>query len=111
MKAHQVLKISVVDYNKILWDTKFDWFRIYTTSNQELQVALLNQSLHNYFDKTFKELENHFINQILFFDSPKNQSELIDLYIDITNDIFKKFPKALKPKLKAKQKIVEPSFN
>lgn len=111
MKIHQILRISIVDYKRILWETKFDWFKTHSHSNQELQIALLNQSLHNYYDRKYKELENHFVNQVRFFETPKSQNEMIDLYVDITTEIFRTFPQALKPKLKAKQKIYEPQFN
>ena len=111
MKTHQILNISEADYKKILWETKFDWFKTYNHTNQELQIALLNQSLHNYFDRKFQELENHFKNHVRFFERPKSQAEMIDLYVDFTNEIFRYFPKALKPKLTAKQKIYEPEFN
>lgn len=111
MKIHQILKVPVSHYNKTVWQTKLDWFKIYNPTNQELQIALLSQSLHNYFDKKFAELENHFVNQVLFFDAPTDKNQLIDLYIDITNDIFKTFPSALKPKISKKQKIQELSFN
>ena len=111
MKVHQILKISQAQYNQLLWDAKFDWFKTYSYTNQELQMALLNQSLHNYFDKKFQELENHFVNEFLFFETPKCQNQLIDLYVDITNEIFRTFPQALKPKIKAKQKIYQPTFN
>jgi len=111
MKIHQILRISIVDYKRIFWETKFDWFKTHSHSNQELQIALLNQSLHNYYDRQYKELENHFVNQVRFFEAPKSQNEMIDLYVDITTEIFRTFPQALKPKLKAKQKIYEPQFN
>ena len=86
-------------------ETRLYWFKINNPTNQELQIALLNQSIHNYFDKKFNELEQHFCNHIMCFGTSKNQNELIDLYVDITNEIYRYYPKALSKKLKSKQKI------
>lgn len=111
MRMHQILKISLADYKDILWSTKFDWFKTYNHTYQDLQIAITNQKLHNYYDKKYQELENHFLNQIRFFEAPKTPHEMIDLYIDVTNEIFRTYPRALEEKLTVKQKIVQPLFN
>lgn len=111
MKIYKILNTTAEQYNQMYWETKLDWFHAYNQSNQDLQLALLNQRLHNFFDKKYKDLENHFMNQVLLFNQGKSADELIDLYVDITNDIYKAYPKALQIKIKKTQRINQTQFN
>lgn len=111
MKIHKILNIKIEQYNNIILYTKMDWMEAFNPTRQELQLAMLNQRLHNYFDFNYKELEHQFINYITFIDKPKTNAEMIDLYSDFTGEIYKSLPYSLKVNIKAKQKIVEPSFN
>lgn len=111
MSITRLLGITSENYNKMYWETKLDWFHFYNKGYQELQIALLNQSLHNFYDKKYRELENHFINHMLFFDTPKSKEQLIDLYVDITNEVYRFYPNALQSKIKKSKIINQSQFN
>jgi len=111
MKTFRIIGIDQAHYENIKYDTYIDWVMNNTTTALERQLCLSDKALQNYFMNQLSSIEIRFVAHLQMFKKPLNGQERLDLYFDYLKRFNCFFPQALKPKLKAKQKIYEPQFN
>lgn len=108
----QILQITPSHRKQMIMDTYVAWCMTHVPHPKELQLALNNQRLFNYYLAQYKHLEMQFRLHSTVFNVNWNRSKCFDLYIDITNAIFKRYPQTLLPKITIKEKEkVHANFN
>lgn len=100
----QILQITPEHRSKIITDTYIAWCIAHVPNPKALQMALSNQRLANYFIDQYKALEHQFCLQTQIFNVNWTRNTCMDNYINITNQIFKRYPKSLLPKVTIKEK-------
>lgn len=111
MKIYNTIGIDKAQYEDLKQQRFIDWIFKNSTSPAEIQLCLINSGLRNYFLKEIASINIRYLTHLQLFMKPQTTQQKFDLYVDYLKkfDVF--FPKALKPKLKSKQKIHHHQFN
>lgn len=105
MKTHNIIGITANHYNEIKHDTFVEWIGKNTTTAKEFQLCLIDKALQNYYTKHFASLEINYVAHLQTLRKPQTGQQKLDLFFTYLKRFDCHFPKALKPKVSAKQMI------
>ncbi len=105
MKTFNIIGIDPIHYNEIKYQTFINWIGKNTNTAKEFQLCLIDKSLQNYFRKNFSSLEMNYVTHLQTFRKPQSGQDKMDLFFTYLKRFDCHFPKALKPKVSAKQLI------
>ena len=100
----KILQISKEARTAILYDTYATWCMTHTPNAKQLQMSLTSQPLFNYFVAHYKELEQQFIIHKQLYCVNWDKKKKLELYLKFIDEIYRKYPQTLLPKIKAKEK-------